>query len=187
MRTVVDGLPKSWASTANIKMRRLTGSLWRHSGRRASASRHSLVWVITSPSGCHAGSCGTPAIAATSGKWASQPVCSRTAMPFDGATDLTAHLSHSPQILSTGSSSNEPAMLRQSSADSGALCHCLSQGMSSNNPASAKAGTRPTANCMARRTRNGSSTNAALVCRRTFVCKSARPLYGSMIIPVSGS
>ena len=62
---------------ANIKVRRLTGSLWRHSGRRASASRHSFVWVRTSPSGCHSGSWGTPAIALTSGKCASQPVCSR--------------------------------------------------------------------------------------------------------------
>jgi hypothetical protein len=49
-----------------------------------------------------------------------QPVSSRTSIPREGRTDWTAHLSHSPQTRSGGSSAKAGAISRQSAAVSGA-------------------------------------------------------------------
>src|ERR1022692_4359275 len=125
---------------------------------------------MTSPSGCQSGSCGVPRREATSGKWRIQPVASRTESPLEGRTDSAAHLSHSPQTRSRGSSANAGAIARQSAAVSGA--RLKSRHAASRNP---------------RRTLSGSSENAGLVWRRTRARRSAAPSNGSITAPVKGS
>ena len=51
-------------------------------------------------------------MAATSGKWMIQPVCSSTSIPLEGRVDLDAHFSHSPQTRSSGSSAKEEEIAR---------------------------------------------------------------------------
>ena len=126
--------------------------------------------VRTSPSGCHSGSWGVPRRAATSGKCRIQPVSSRTSSPLDGLTDLTAHLSHSPQTRSTGSSANAGAISRQRAAVSGARLK-----------------SKRAANWKARRTLRGSSEKAGLVWRRIRAARSLLPPKGSNTSPVKGS
>ena len=141
-----------------------------HCGESTKASTACSVWVQTSPSGCHSGSCGTPTIAANSGKRSSHPLPFKKAKPSDGCTDRVAHLSHSSRTRSTASSAKHERMDRHSSSVSGAAFNRK----------------RP-ANCMPRNTRNGSSGNAALVCLRMRASRSERPPWGSISAPLRGS
>ena len=101
---VVSAFPRSWQRAASIQLVRDSSSACFHPSRPAIASQACSVWIQTSPSGCHSGSCGVPKSARISGKCSIHSVSTRNFNPRDGTLLLAAHLNHSSRTRSTASS-----------------------------------------------------------------------------------
>ena len=113
---VVGGLPRSWQTAPSITVIRRGRSRSPFNSRALSTT--SNVWVQTSPSGCHSGSCSQPTSDSSSGRTCLMtPRSSASRKPIDGRSACNSSFSISPQIRSAGRSSSGSS--RQSAAVAG--------------------------------------------------------------------
>ena len=169
MNAVVAGLPRSWHTAPSITVASRGRS--RSSFRRRASSMTISVWIQTSPSGCHSGSCGQSTSGRISGRSCSTTPSSRaSAKPSDGRSATSSSFSNSPHTRSAGRSSSGDG-----AADGRGLV--VERAARSGRRTAARAAR---AGCRRRRCAGRRRAGAGAP-------RSSRPSNGSRYSPVSGS